>query len=129
MRLQAKKRDSGQWDIYVLNDVNPGSAYHAGGMPKVWLVYHCITAEAVRKAFPDVTVANNEPAKDVKIVSRSEPAPKQLDTEIKLQVSQKELEASMTSAPAPKKTTPSEPSQKATTLAVPASRVETPTKS
>lgn len=49
------------YDVYVINNVDPNSPYHAGGMPEKWLVLHCASVENVRVRFPNSVRADGQP--------------------------------------------------------------------
>lgn len=65
MNIEAKLRDNGTWDIYVVN-ANPGSPLHAGGMPRVWVLYHCLSLEKLQSNFPGQSFAEAAPGKRAK---------------------------------------------------------------
>lgn len=49
------------YDVYVINDSNPSSSFHAGGMPAKWLVVHCATPGQIRSKFPDAKKTDGTP--------------------------------------------------------------------
>ncbi|WP_144056792.1 hypothetical protein [Rhodopirellula europaea] len=49
------------YDVYVINDPDPNSPFHAGGMPAKWLILHCATAEQVRAQLPNATKQDGTP--------------------------------------------------------------------
>ena len=57
-RTDPNDSPSVSFDIYVINDADSTSPFHAGGMPKEWLVMHCATAEQVHKKFPNMLAKN-----------------------------------------------------------------------
>ena len=46
------------YDVYVINNADENSPYHAGGMPERWLVMHCATKEQVQAKFPNMLAKN-----------------------------------------------------------------------
>ncbi|QDT70558.1 hypothetical protein MalM25_35070 [Planctomycetes bacterium MalM25] len=73
MNIEAKLRDNGTWDIYVVN-ANPGSPQHAGGMPRVWVLYHCLSLNKLQSTFPGQSFAKAEraEAKDTSVAAAGE---------------------------------------------------------
>lgn len=113
MRLEAKKRDNGLWDVYVLNDVDPASAYHAGGMPKIWLTLHCATLDKVKATYPNVTIASVE-TKDANSKVAADDT-KSLDTDIQLVIKEEELtEENAQAKELPAKSAQAKPASKGT---------------
>lgn len=58
--MQRTDPDSGEvtFDVYVINNSDESSPYHAGGMPEEWLVMHCASKDDVRRKFPSMVVSN-----------------------------------------------------------------------
>lgn len=52
------RNENGQikYDVYVINDKNPDSSYHAGGMPGRWLVLHCGSSTHFNNRFPGIDI-------------------------------------------------------------------------
>ncbi len=65
MKMQIWQRNDPKlgttYDVYVINDADPNSAYHAGGMPAKWLVVHCATPGQIRTKFPDAKKTDGSP--------------------------------------------------------------------
>lgn len=89
MKLEAKKRDNGLWDVYVYNDSDYASPYHAGGMPKVWLTLHCATLDKVKATYPEIAIASTEAKAGESAVAVDNV--RALETEIELIVKEEEL--------------------------------------
>lgn len=86
MKMKAKHRRNGTWDIYVINNADENSPFHAGGMPEVWLTHHCLDPEQLQREFPGQSfAAADETAEQVveKIASKpsAKPAPKSAKSE------------------------------------------------
>jgi len=59
MRMELWSRQEGQrlvYDVYVVNDKDPASAFHAGGMPARWLILHCASPENFNSRFPGIDI-------------------------------------------------------------------------
>lgn len=76
--------DHGQtvYDVFVVNNRDPNSNFHAGGMPAKWVVMHCGTKAHVQSRFPGLLAKAGKGAKP-----QSTPA----DVEISLVVDEKKM--------------------------------------
>lgn len=90
MNMVIKRRlenNQSVYDVYVINDKNPSSQYHAGGMPGEWLILHCASAAQVRSRLPNAKKADGTP-----LVKKSqghvEPQPTEADVDIQMIVEQ-----------------------------------------
>ena len=55
MQLWCRTEDNKKlYDVYVINNPDPKSAVHAGGMPAKWLIMHCGTENNVNTRFPGI---------------------------------------------------------------------------
>ncbi|MEO1525734.1 MAG: hypothetical protein AAFX06_09870 [Planctomycetota bacterium] len=72
------------YDVYVINDPDVNSPYHAGGMPKEWLIMHCATKAQVQAKFPNQIASN----KGKKLKSQ----PTDADVDVELVVDQEMLQ-------------------------------------
>ncbi|WDQ16645.1 hypothetical protein [Rhodopirellula sp. P2] len=62
MKIQRRQEDNRTvYDVYVINDPDANSPFHAGGMPATWLILHCATAEQVRAELPNATKQDGSP--------------------------------------------------------------------
>lgn len=64
MQMKIYRRKEGNrtvYDVFVINDPDPNSPFHAGGMPAKWLILHCATAEQVRARLPNATKQDGTP--------------------------------------------------------------------
>jgi len=58
---QRSKNGQPVYDVYVINNSDPQSPFHAGGMPAKWLVLHCGSKEDVKDRFPTAIRADGTP--------------------------------------------------------------------
>ncbi len=85
MPMELWKRQQGNqtvYDVYVINDCNPDSNFHAGGMPEKWLIMHCGSAQDITNRFPGAICNDGKPL----VVSKKGAKPKATpaDVDIKL---------------------------------------------
>jgi len=79
---KSKKLGKLVFDVYVINDPDETSPYHAGGMPEKWLIVHCATADEIKRRFPNSTRADGSPL--VKSAKGAKPIASDADVDIKL---------------------------------------------
>ncbi|MFG0264948.1 MAG: hypothetical protein ACF8AM_07320, partial [Rhodopirellula sp. JB055] len=76
MQMKIYRRKEGSrtvYDVYVINDPDPNSPFHAGGMPAKWLILHCATAEQVRAQLPNATKQDGTPIVNKSTKGKSTP--------------------------------------------------------
>jgi len=89
-----KRMEDGKtrYDVHVMNNADPQSQDHAGGMPAKWLIMHCGTAEQFLSKFPGAVCSNGNPILGAKATKeKAEPKATTADVELKLVVDQDKL--------------------------------------
>jgi hypothetical protein len=101
MKMQIWQRNDPRlgvaYDVYVSNDTDPSSAYHAGGMPAKWLVVHCATPAQIKSKFPDAKKSDGTPlvygvGKDAKSVATD------ADVDLRLVIDEEQLKKEIEAA-------------------------------
>jgi len=70
------------YDVYVINEKDPASAFHAGGMPARWLILHCASEENFKSRFPGIDI--NSGARLGKVDKDAKPESTPADVKIEL---------------------------------------------
>lgn len=84
MKLVAYLRDTGTYDVYVINE--PSGQYHAGGMPEKWIVLHCASQTQVRAKFPDAVLSSVHKLSDTERLAAKLPVLDNPDAEVPVSI-------------------------------------------
>lgn len=95
---QDKGRAGLVYDVYVINNPDPNSPFHAGGMPAKWLVMHCASPNEFRAKFPNSVSESGQPL--VKSKPDAKPQTTKADVPIEMIVDQEEIEKYVATAEA-----------------------------
>ncbi len=93
MRMELWSRQEGQsvvYDVYVINEKDPASAFHAGGMPARWLILHCASPTHFNSRFPGIDI--NTGARLGNVDKESKPKATPADVKIELITDKDEIE-------------------------------------
>ena len=86
MKVRVYKREDPRFgtvfDVHVINDVDPASNFHAGGMPKEWVILSCATIDQLKSKCPQVSKLDGTKLFDTVADAKSEPT--EADTDIRL---------------------------------------------
>jgi len=90
-----ERRENGQvkYDVYVINNRDPNSPFHAGGMPSKWLILHCGSKAHLRLRFPGAICTDGKPFPFAKATRGAKPTATPADVNIQLIVDKKKIEA------------------------------------
>jgi len=99
MELWTRRDDrTGQtvFDVYVINQKDPNSPYHAGGMPARWLILHCGSQTDFNNRFPGID--SNTGGSLGKLDKDAKPEATPADVKIELITDKKEIKKHMDKA-------------------------------
>lgn len=96
MPMELWRRDQdGQvlYDVFVINNPDVNSPFHAGGMPAKWVIMHCGTAAQFHQRFPGAVCSDGKPMLNAKNLKQGvKPESTSADVDIKLVVDEKKVQ-------------------------------------